>query len=79
MGEPCSNNCEDAAQAVTAACAAALMSCTTSSGWDRLIAIGDHVPGRQRFPGRDTHHLLEGARGQRLLHRVDDRLCFVVY
>ena len=47
---------------------------TLGIGRDRLIAIGDHVPGRQRFPGRDTHHLLEGGRGQRLLHSVHD-LC----
>ena len=41
-------------------------------GRDRLIAIGDQVPARQRFLGRNTHHLLEGGCRQRLLHRVHD-------
>src|SRR2546423_4835676 len=45
---------------------------TLGIGWDGLIAIGDQIPGRERFPGRDTHYLLEGGRGQRLLHGVHD-------
>jgi uncharacterized protein YndB with AHSA1/START domain len=41
-------------------------------GWDGLIVLGDHVPGRQRFPGRDSHLGVKGGRGQRLLHGVHD-------
>src|SRR5690348_8590098 len=37
---------------------------------DRLVVGGDQVPGRQRFPGRNAHHVGEGGRGQRLLHGV---------
>ena len=37
---------------------------------NRLIAIRDQEPGRQRFPGRHPHHVPEGGPGQRLLHRV---------
>ena len=41
-------------------------------GRDRLVAVGDQEPGRQRFPGRDAHHLSEGAPMQRLLDREHD-------
>jgi hypothetical protein len=41
-------------------------------GRDRLIVLGDQEPGRVRFPCRDTHHVLEGGRGQGLLHGVHD-------
>src|SRR4029077_20678115 len=37
---------------------------------DRLVVGGDQVPGRQRFPGRDAHHVPGGGGGQRLLHGV---------
>src|SRR4029077_1237892 len=39
-------------------------------GRDRLVVGGDQVPGRQRFPGRDAHHVAGDGRGQRLLHGV---------
>ena len=38
--------------------------------WDDLVLGGDQIPGRQRFPGRDAHHVGEGGAGQGLLHRV---------
>ena len=41
-------------------------------GRDRLVAVGDEVPGRQRLPGRRAHHVAEGAGVQRLLDRVHD-------
>src|SRR6185437_7740516 len=41
-----------------------------SIGRDRLVVGGDQVPGRQRFPGRDAHHVAGGGGGQRLLHGV---------
>src|SRR5205814_2738019 len=45
---------------------------TLGIGRERLVVRGDQEPGRQRFPGRNTHHVLEGGRGQSLLHRVHD-------
>jgi len=39
-------------------------------GRQRLVVGGDQVPGRQRLPSRDAHHLREGGHGQRLLHGV---------
>src|SRR5438876_558550 len=45
---------------------------TLGIGWDRLIPICDQKPGRQRFPGWDPHHLLEGGSSQWLLHREHD-------
>src|SRR5216684_2794077 len=45
---------------------------TLGIGRERLVIRGDQVPGWQRFPGRNTYHVLEGGRGQRLLHRVHD-------
>jgi hypothetical protein len=41
-------------------------------GRDRLVAVGDQEPGRQHPPGRNAHHLLEGAPVQRLLDREHD-------
>ena len=55
-------------------CAHALGELALGVGRDRLVAVGDQVPGRQRFPRRYTHHVLEGGGGQRLLHGVHD-LC----
>src|SRR5260370_32644566 len=45
---------------------------TLGIGRERLVIRGDQVPGWQRFPGRNTYHVLEGGRGQRLLHSVHD-------
>ena len=39
---------------------------------DGLVVRGDQEPGRQGLPGRDTHHVLQGGGGQRLLDRVHD-------
>jgi hypothetical protein len=41
-------------------------------GWDRLVAVGDEVPGGERLPGRDGHHLGQRRAGDWLLHRVHD-------
>jgi len=43
------------------------------SGRDHLVAVGDQEPGRQRLPGRDAHHVPEGAPVQRLLDGEHDR------
>jgi hypothetical protein len=33
---------------------------TLGVGWDRLVAVGDQVPGRERLSGRHAHHFAEG-------------------
>ena len=37
---------------------------------DRLVVLGDEVPGRQGLPGGDAHDVTERGQCQRLLHRV---------
>jgi len=56
----------------TVGCAHAAGELPLGIGRDRLVTVGDKEPGRQRLPGRDTHHLLEGAPVQRLLDREHD-------
>ncbi len=46
--------------------------CRWASGGIAWVAVGDREPGRQRLPGRDAHHLSEGAPVQRLLDREHD-------
>src|SRR5216683_7327035 len=41
--------------------------------WRKCLIIGcDQVPGGQSFPGWDSHHIVEGGRGQGLLDRVEN-------